>query len=502
MNKLDPARYRRLTPLFLVGVFVFMFVFFYNIHPLVILDADDWTYVSYSRLAVPSTRYWNPSRILPEILMSGCGSFAVFAVMPLVGDYISALSLVYALVLSLFITLYTWCFMRLLERRVGLERVWSAAAAVLFLIFHFLLFRTEDSGNSYMLRACNVTCYFYYTIPALLNCSLLMYFLSGDGPDAFIHEGGTLKKGVLLLACYLAIFSNLFASIILATYAGCVLLLALIGCIRGKRGILTLVREKAVSLGIFLLWCMSAVFELLGGRAASFDGGESFGTLLMSAVGRAADVIKSVSPLFLLLAAALAVTALVVYLRAGKAGDASNGAGRIFLTLILSGVIVDVLIIVLAAKTDPKYIDPYRADLIFGMTFFPVLLTTLCGAYVLRRCERFGILVPLMIVVLLSAVNTSSATFAESNMIFTAHEKVADMSRDVLEQVIAADRAGLRTAEIYVSDTGTSDNWPQATYMGKRLANTLYKHGLISNEMELIIVPSMEYNEKFGLDFG
>ena len=208
------------------------------------------------------------------------------------------------------------------------------------------------------------------------------------------------------------------------------------------------------------------------------------------------------SPIFLLLAAGLAAMALIAYLSAKKTGAAYGEAKGLFLTLIISGAIVSVLIIILAAKTDPKYIDPYRADLIFGMTFFPVLLITLCGAYVLRRFGRVRVLVPLMIVVLLSAVNTSSATFAESNMIFTSHEKVADMSRDVLEQVVAADRAGLLTAEIYVSDVGTSDNWPQATYMGKRLADSLYKHGLISREIELIIVPSQEYNEKFGLDFG
>lgn len=104
MENMASKRERRLTLGFLAAVFVFMFVFFYNIHPLVILDADDWTYVSYSRMALPSARYWNPSRILPELLMSGCSNFAVFALLPLMHDYIRALSLVYALVLSLFIT--------------------------------------------------------------------------------------------------------------------------------------------------------------------------------------------------------------------------------------------------------------------------------------------------------------------------------------------------------------------------------------------------------------
>lgn len=503
MEKLNSKRDRGLTAGLLAGVFLFMFIFFCNIHPLVVFDADDWTYVSYSRIALPSARFWNPARILPEILMSGCSNFAVFALMPLVHDYIRALSLVYALVLAGCITAYTWCFLRLAERKLGLERGWNLLAAVLFLIFHFLIFRTENSNNSYMFRSCNVTCYFYYTVPGLLNCSLLMYFLSGSGPDEYISEGSMLKKGILLLLCYLAVFSNLFESVIIATYAGWELLFGLIRCIREKGKVWTWIKEKAVSMGIFVLWCVSAVFELMGERAASFNGG-SFGQMLGKSVLKAVNVIKCMNVMFLLIAAGLAAMAVLAWLLNKKDGKSSRETGRMFLTLILSGIIVTALVLILGAKTDVKYIEPYRADLIYGTLFFPVLLMTLCGVYVMKRFNWTKVLIPLIIVVLLTEVNTPRVTFAESNMIFTPHEKVAEMSRDVVRQIIAADKAGLKEAEIYVSDTTATadDNWPQATYMGPRIAASLQKHGLISGEMELTIIPSEEFNEKYGLDFG
>lgn len=500
MEKLNSKQNRWLTAGFFAGVFLFMFFFFFNIHPLVIFDADDWTYVSYSRIALPSTRFFNPARILPEILMSGCSNVAVFAIMPLVHDYIRALSLMYALVLAGVITVYTWCFLRLTERKLHLERGWTLMAAVLFLIFHFLIFRTENGNNSYMFHSCNVTCYFYYTIPALLNCSLLMYFLSEKGADAYISEGSMLKKGILILLCYLAVFSNLFESIIIATYAGCEVLFGLICTVREKRKVWQLVKEKAVSLSIFVLWCVSSVFELMGERAADF-GGRSFGSGLEKAVRNAVNVGKSVSWIFLLIAAGLAAMALLAYLLSRKNCGISRETGRVFFVLILSGIIVAGLILILGAKTSPSYIEPYRADLIYGMLFFPLLLVTLCGAYVMKNFSWTKALIPLVIVVLLTAVNTSEMTFAESNTIFTSHEKVAEMSRDVMQQVIEADKAGLRKAEIKVCDAGTEDNWPQATYMGPRIANSLQKHGLVSNIMELTIVPSQEFNEKYGLDF-
>lgn len=485
--------------MFLAAVWLFMFVFFYRVHPLVVLDADDWTYISYTRVAIPSPQYWNSSRILPEILLSACGSFSAFVLLPLVRDYISALTLTFALVLSSCVTVYTFCFVRLAEKKLSAERVWSLPAAVLFLLFHFLIFRTENSGNSYMFRSCNVCCTFYYTIPALLNASLLMFFMADGGADACAREGSPLKKGVLLLLCYLAVFSNLYESIILAAYAGVCALFALIDGWKAKRGLLPILREIPVSLGIVLLWAVSAVLELLGGRAESLRTEVPFGTMLSRSVANAAEVVRGTNVFFLLLLVGLVGFAVLTALCRRKKNGGIVEPARLFFLTVLTGILVTVFVILLGAKTVPDYIEVYRADLIFGMLFFPVLLMTLCGVYLLREQPWIRVLVPLLICVIATEINTPLPTFAEPNTIFTDPATVMAMSRDVVEQLVEADRAGMTHADIYVSDSGSGDNWPQAVYMGQRVVNSLRKHGILAHDIEVTIVPSQEYNEKFNI---
>ena len=47
-------------------IFGFFFVFFTQVHPLVIYDGDDWRYIAYTRQALPSWNEWNPSRVFAE----------------------------------------------------------------------------------------------------------------------------------------------------------------------------------------------------------------------------------------------------------------------------------------------------------------------------------------------------------------------------------------------------------------------------------------------------
>lgn len=52
-----------------LGVFGFLFVWFTQIHPLVVYDADDWTYLAYVRSATPIWGDWNPAKVFPETVM-------------------------------------------------------------------------------------------------------------------------------------------------------------------------------------------------------------------------------------------------------------------------------------------------------------------------------------------------------------------------------------------------------------------------------------------------
>ena len=137
---------KKAPAIFFVGAFLFLCVFFTQVHPLVIYDGDDWTYIAYTRQALPSWREWNPSRVFAECFEPLVGFLAAYGVTPLLGDYLHALTVTSAFALSLMITGYLWMLARLLVRQDG---SWYRACfvTVIFLLFHFLLMKVHREGN-------------------------------------------------------------------------------------------------------------------------------------------------------------------------------------------------------------------------------------------------------------------------------------------------------------------------------------------------------------------
>ena len=89
---------------FFLLAFSFLFVFFTQVHPLVIYDGDDWRYIAYTRQALPSWNEWNPSRVFAECFQPLMGYFAAYVLTPILGDYLHAQTAAVALLLSLMAT--------------------------------------------------------------------------------------------------------------------------------------------------------------------------------------------------------------------------------------------------------------------------------------------------------------------------------------------------------------------------------------------------------------
>lgn len=81
---------RKWSPLVLFygAVFLFSFLWFSQVHPLTVYDADDWRYISEVRAGIPMWGYWNPSRVFPEVFLPFFSSLAVYGLMPLLEDYL------------------------------------------------------------------------------------------------------------------------------------------------------------------------------------------------------------------------------------------------------------------------------------------------------------------------------------------------------------------------------------------------------------------------------
>lgn len=477
------------------AVFLGLFVFCFFIHPQVILDYDDWSYVSALRPPVPSPTFWNPSRVLPEVLMPVCGYLGalVYRFFPALG-YIRAETLCFSLVLSLMLLLYLRTFSLFIRKYLPLGTGKMFLAVGFFFLLHFLVFRTEEQQNSWLFRTANLTCCFFYLIPALLNFSTVFLLSARPEWTELRLKDKTIRSLGVLLLVYFCIFSNLFANIILAVYAA----FRILSGFRKKEAFAVLFRQNLLFLLILFLWAVSVLFESLGGRAGLTDTTVPFSQNLRETLQNALSVLRGLNPVFILLTVGLPVTAVLIE----RKHPESVKPVPLIAELILSLLLITVYILLLCAKVDVSYIQ--RPEVL--ITVFGTLLVLISGAFgsVVSRPEKGGLIGGLLLLAVFLCTNTPGRTFAESysiDAVITPETCIA-VSQDVVDQVVAAEREGRTELTIDVSFNGDyCENWPQCVYLQDALIPTLLRHGVISQPVQADIFPSMDFNAKYALDF-
>ena len=164
-------------------------------------------------------------------------------------------------------------------------------------------------------------------------------------------------------------------------------------------------------------------------------------------------------------------------------------------------VICAVFEILLCAKVGADKLEICRV--IFSVCFYAFLVIFWSAGTILKRIPKSLILLPLFFYVLLMNTRMGERIFLEENGINLDAQLCIAIDRDIVDQVIAADRAGLTEAVIIVplEENQDEDNWPHVIRMGSALSQTLYKHGIISRRIELDIKPDHAMNEKYGLQY-
>lgn len=474
-------------------IFAFAYVWFTRVHPLVIFDADDWTYLTPDREAWPIWGEWNPAKVFPEVFMPLCSTIGSFLLMPLIGDYITVMTLTHGFVVSVFVTVYVYCLAGLLKRAFRLDIWGEVYASALFLIFHFLAMRSSEADNLYLLYCKDLNCYYNYLIPALLNGSIVLWMLENEKFENFMSTGKPGAKGLFLLALYMAIFSNLVDSVILAVYAGAKLLLGLLKQVK-KFDCKAYIKEHALFLGIFAAWLVSAVFELSGGRAGEAASGSLLGRLKDTAYCLF-EVLKGCNVLFLVVCAVTVAAAAALFFRDRKK-DKGFASLILFWTVGVAAMVF--CMVVLCALVSPSYM--YRAEYLFGIFFYCLVYVLLCFGYVVQKLPKVLVVLPILLCVLVSETDTKDKTFQESNMGNLDPAICADISRDLLNQVVTASEAGQTEMTLLVPQWDTGDNWPHATQLMDRMRHALYAHRIIRSVPDMTILPSSEVNEAYHLD--
>lgn len=462
-----------------IGIFCFFYIFYTQIHPLIPYNSDDWTFMSANRIALPNINAWNPSRILPEILMPLFSNIAAYVVFPLSHDYIGAQNIVHTCVVSLFITFYVYSFYHLIRKRFEVTHKHSIVYSLLFLMLHFLVFRNAETFNVHLFYSDDLTCHYFYLIPNIINAILVMSLLENNWFQS--NNFSSLKKGIIIFILYLAICSNLYSSNIFVIFVGCQLLLELVISQDYKKRIKYFFKNNSYPVIIILFWLFVNVLELLGPRSA-YLAQQANSSDFISLVDTSIKTFFSVSLNKLFIAYLCFMITFIGY------RFVKEKKLPIYIYILFFSILVSFLyIIIVSAKANPTYSS--RADILFAVYFPIILLIVLSFIEFQRQYSIVMKILPILLLITFSQINRTSPTFRDLRINSNINgdytiKTLKNVDNIMINQIVNADINNANDSLFVVVPHVSDDekNWPYLLIYNNgynSITKTLYKHGLI-----------------------
>ena len=477
--------------LFCLAVFLFMLLFFVYAHPIVLYDSTDWQYTVFTRsLPLPLWGAATPSCVFPELFMPLCCTLGQLLFYPLTQDFLQAVSVMFALVISLFVTAYGMLFCLFLERRMKISRATALWIGTWFLLFHFLAFRAADTENEHLFFASDAADLFFYTIPTLLNFCLI--FLLECYPQLLsIGSKHRLRKLFLLVVLYFAIFPHVFSSCLLAVWAAGSLVRSLAGYMTEKKQTadsspFSLLRGNLWQLGIVAAWLISLVFQFSSNQTRDSVSG-AFGHNFLTALHLLRILPFRMNSFFLKL---VAITVLLFLLRAAHCLRRKQtmpefaflgfaAANFIFVTLFLAW---------LCAMSNPLYMD-YAQVLLAPMGWALASGCTFLACFVDRH-PLSRIIVPLITALIFFSINTGYVTFKDSNRDNLNWQICRAVSTQIVEQYKSADADGLTFLTLRMPTQFPCESFPTDA-----VSDAMYQYGITSRYIpsRMVGVPEIDW---------
>lgn len=478
-----------------IVLFLCFFGFYSRIVPIIPFDTDDWYYMGYYRIPLPIWGDWNPSRVLPEILMPNLSILAAHVIYPVTGNYIASMTMIYAIFMAVLLVILCYQLYRFAES-LGTPKMPAMILTLFWALLHFTLLAGAASDNTWLWGSITATCYFYYAIPAIWNEALVIYLIRKR--DA---KKSVLVKILLCIFCYFGVFSNLFPAVILPAYIGMDLLTSFVKWIRGTKdargSFAKFLKEELFDLYVMILFLISVVFELSGGRASGFSGfqfAEVMETLKKS--------LSTANPWALISIVLLLLYSTISLVRNREAGEIIDERRIMFIKLLGAFVLVLLFNVLVCARTGAWYIG--RQDVLVDIVFFVVLavFTLACYAFDGSHTKYSYLILGVMLLLnLLTFVRFNPSFYAPTNSGGLSSEQCVQIDEDIVHQITKATSENQSRMDLKVPDFGSSDNWPLATYAGgaySRFAYTLWRHGLIQKSISINVVPDQAKNTEFG----
>ena len=459
--------------LFFIAIFLFFYVFFYVIHPLIPIDSDEWQFYSQNRLAIPIPGFWNPTRVLPEILSPMSGYIAGYVVYPLTNNYYDSLIIVNALIVSALVTVYAYSFSSLMRIRFKHTQGETAMLTALFLLFHYMVFRVNSTDNQHMFYCFDVCYYYFYLIPNLIGASLVMNLMCIDWLSC--NNYTPLKRGLLLLTIYLVLCSNLFCSVLFVAYVFSNLAVKWIQ--NRNLSLKTFSFQNRWSILVLGFWVIINLIESTGGRADGLY--ETAGFSLLPDVFRT-FIHCGINKLFAIAFLCILLADIIQTIRNKKICTTSSiqmlALGCVFCYFVL-----------LCTQAGKKYMGSSASN--FAIFFYVLLYMSIKISQFVAKHKRTMVIMPLLFLILFSYTNTTPSTFRDLAYPHFENGKYdlqtfRKINESNIQRIIDAANQHEDSVTLYVPrfDKRSKINFPYATWSYSYLINILHKHGIISRE--------------------
>lgn len=489
--------------LFAGVLFAGLFIFFYFSHPIYIYDSDDWTYISYSRQALPSIKQWNPTKVLPETLMPLISEIGVRVLYPFCGDYIKSLACIFALFISAIITFYVCIALKRVCESLELRTVEIYIAGGAFLLYHFLTYNVSEINNRFIFYGGNANCYFNYIVPALFNIICVLIYLRADINKYKASKENAIKSGCLLLMIYLCINSNMFHSIILISFLASQMLIVFVKELRNKTNFFKCIADTIITnkydFVVIIAWLISIIFESRGARAQWAAGTTLRNLPVVYCFRLFLKSIGDLNKVWLISAAFIILLAVISYVISDN-----NRLQRdkkffdIITKMFIAQIITIIYLILLCAKVSSEYIQ--NNTVMISWVIWTMLLVLFSVVYLIIKWKHLTIVLPILLYLLIFNTVIDGRTFADNNVVWCyGTDTVKEIDDYIIDEITKADKSGMDYLELKMPVTD-SYYWPlDISYAGDRIANTLFLHGIVENKIHVVIVPDMLMNERFGV---
>ena len=476
------------------SLFLAMLLFFCKLHPIMVLDSDDWWYMGHFRLPVPLWGYQNPIKAFPEYFLPLTDYFAGRCIMPLTGNLFTAISLVDGVLVSDLIALYFFLFFRFMCKLTGkCADIVPVTLTLLFAVLHFSIFVCQKNGNSYLFLAVDQTTYFHYMIPDILNSIIVLWLMNDDILTDYFSKSRILRKILFLPLAYFSIFSNVFCCIISAAWVGCSLLFDALHDLR-REGILLFIRRRVMKFLFLLTWLTAQIFEMNGNRAAELSAKNNFSTAFLASLQNfCRTVAKANRGSLLILCLVIVLFFVWIFVKRDKTGEEDF---RFCIPAAwLAGLLALIYIALICSKAGAWYIT--RPDASFGIYFYLFTAVLLMGARILSSGPKIVYAFFTAFAILL--ITTASADYKESNQGGYDAETCLRIDNDIVDQFTKVYNNGGNSLALYVPKYQSEDNWPLALYSGDYYSFAFHNMGMMHRFFYVDVVPSEEKNLELKL---